>query len=677
MARTNHPNSRWRSALLGAALCALVGMALDYFPHLGGWLANLSYDLAVVFRVRVPPPDVAIVYMDEQSFDELKQGPQSWNRQLHADLIDRFTREQTKLVVMDVWLRDPGTPAANEKLARAIQANGKVVLAGGMGPGQRPEVDSVTVLPPSSEFQKAAAGWGVSAVGDPVGIVRRFHQGNVESPSLPWAGAALLGVNAIPLGREEEFQGWLNYYGPPGTLPSVSYWEVATTNQPSGYFHDKVVFVGSWRTGRYALDQTDDFRTPHTLVFHRRMPGVEIVATAFLNLLHQDWLSRLALGKESFMVATTGLVLGFSLGLTRPGAALFLAPTLMLGIAFAGVTLTWRTGVWAAWKIPAGAQIPLAVAWSWLSYTKRLRREKESLQEELTRTVEQMTRAETVLASVTEGGPPAIPDHTLLKRVGEGGYGEVWLARNAVGGFHAVKSVHRRGFSSDEPYEREFKGIQNFMPISRSHPGLVHILHVGRKDDAGFFFSIMEVGDDEVTGQQIHPESYSPRTLAKLLERHGALSVEQCVRLGMGLASALEHIHQKRLIHRDIKPANIIYVEGAPKLADIGLVTHMSGGEDGRVSVVGTEGFIAPEGPGTAAADIYSLGKVLYEACMGQDRLRFPELPTAVYDAADYAQRAQLNEIIVRACATRAEERYQSAAELHADLAKRARQSAS
>src|SRR5207244_492596 len=147
--------------------------------------------------------------------------------------------------------------------------------------------------------------------------------------------------------------------------------------------------------------------------------------------------------------------------------------------------------------------------------------------------------------SLAATGLPAIPDHTLLKRVGEGGYGEVWLARNAVGGFHAVKIVYRRNFTNDQPYEREFKGIQNFMPISRSHPGLVHILHVGRKDDAGFFFCIMEAGDDEVTGQQIHPEVYSPRTLAKVLERHGALSVEQCVRLGVGLASALEHIHQK------------------------------------------------------------------------------------------------------------------------------------
>src|SRR6185436_9905586 len=127
-------------------------------------------------------------------------------------------------------------------------------------------------------------------------------------------------------------------------------------------------------------------------------------------------------------------------------------------------------------------------------------------------------------------------------------------------------------------------------------------------------------------------------------------------------------LHQRQLIHRDIKPANIIYVEGEPKFADIGLVTSLRGPEGDSVSRVGTEGFMAPEGPGTAAADIYSLGKVLYEACMGQDRRRFPELPTAVYEGADYAQRMQLNEVIVKACATRPEERHRSAAELGAEL---------
>jgi len=75
-------------------------------------------------------------------------------------------------------------------------------------------------------------------------------------------------------------------------------------------------------------------------------------------------------------------------------------------------------------------------------------------------------------------------------------------------------------------------------------------------------------------------------------------------------------MHSAGLVHRDIKPSNIIFVNGKPKLADIGLVVSLG---DAR-SFVGTEGYVPPEGPGTIHADIYSLGKVLYEISTGQGR---------------------------------------------------------
>ena len=58
--------------------------------------------------------------------------------------------------------------------------------------------------------------------------------------------------------------------------------------------------------------------------------------------------------------------------------------------------------------------------------------------------------------------PPQIPDHEILRRVGIGAYGEVWLARNATGSYRAVKVVHRSSFDSDRPYQREFGGIKKF-----------------------------------------------------------------------------------------------------------------------------------------------------------------------------------------------------------------------
>src|SRR5207253_9520827 len=97
------------------------------------------------------------------------------------------------------------------------------------------------------------------------------------------------------------------------------------------------------------------------------------------------------------------------------------------------------------------------------------------------------------------------------------------------------------------------------------------------------------------------PHSYTPRTLSTELARRGRLAVNECIEIGLRLASALEHLHGHKLVHRDVKPANIIFVGGVPKLADIGLVAEVS---EAR-SYVGTEGYIPPEGPGTVQADIY------------------------------------------------------------------------
>src|SRR6266516_6091090 len=102
------------------------------------------------------------------------------------------------------------------------------------------------------------------------------------------------------------------------------------------------------------------------------------------------------------------------------------------------------------------------------------------------------SRIHTVTGSLT---PPQVPDHELICRIGGGAYGEVWMARNVVGTLRAVKVVYRRRFSEAYPFERELKGIQNFEPISRSHEGLVDILQIGRNDQAGHFYYVMELAD--------------------------------------------------------------------------------------------------------------------------------------------------------------------------------------
>ena len=295
--------------------------------------------------------------------------------------------------------------------------------------------------------------------------------------------------------------------------------------------------------------------------------------------------------------------------------------------------------------------------------------------------------------------PPEVPDHEMVRCIGQGSYGEVWLARNAVGTWRAVKVVHRDHFQDARPYEREFIGIQKYEPNSRTNEGLVDILQIGRNDAEGYFYYVMELADNaaeprsgedgrwngqdgkggpevrtrvqesEVSGQsatgELDPGDYIPKTLAREIRARGRLPVEECITLGMTLNLALGHLHRNGLIHRDVKPSNIIFVNGVPKLADIGLVTELAEAQ----SFVGTEGFIPPEGPNSPQADLYALGKVLYEASMGKDRQEYPEPYSGLGVDADSMALMELNAVLLRACAARAKDRYQSAEEMNADLA--------
>jgi tetratricopeptide (TPR) repeat protein len=136
------------------------------------------------------------------------------------------------------------------------------------------------------------------------------------------------------------------------------------------------------------------------------------------------------------------------------------------------------------------------------------------------------------------------------------------------------------------------------------------------------------------------------------------------VSIGLALTRALAHLHGHGLVHRDIKPSNIIFVDGAPKVADIGLVT----GIDATRSFVGTDGYIAPEGPGTPQADLYSLGKVLFEMSTGKDRQDFPELPTEWRTSAERERLLEFNEVVLKACDCDVHQRYSSARQMESDL---------
>ena len=195
-----------------------------------------------------------------------------------------------------------------------------------------------------------------------------------------------------------------------------------------------------------------------------------------------------------------------------------------------------------------------------------------------------------VSSTTLHSPPPTVPDHDVLTVIGRGAYGEVWLARHTrLGTFRAVKIIRRDQFGDARPFTREFDGIQKYEPISRSHPNLVSILHVGGTDDC--FYYVMELADDASVGQasslsgpkgeEITEETgwkpvplYSPHTLRSELKQNGALPTDRVLEIAHALASALAHLHAHKLVHRDVKPSNVIFVGGVAKLADIGLVAR-------------------------------------------------------------------------------------------------------
>jgi len=286
----------------------------------------------------------------------------------------------------------------------------------------------------------------------------------------------------------------------------------------------------------------------------------------------------------------------------------------------------------------------------------------------------------------------------LLRPIGQGAYGEVWLARNVMGALRAVKIISRRQFESARPFERELAGVQRYEPVSRSSGGLVHVLHVGKNDAEGYFYYVMELADNAAgasrpqaeaaqaitpPGSEARPEaphldalalrtgsgfweSYEPRTLRSDVKRSGRLPTADCLRLAIEVTSGLAHLHRHGLVHRDVKPGNIIFVDNRAKLADIGLIT---GQGEGR-TFVGTEGYIPPEGPGTAAADLYALGVVLYEASTGFSPERFPDAPSEWVTEPGGDEALELHEIILKACEGQRERRYPDTQALQADLAR-------
>lgn len=650
-----------KTGIVAAVATVLLGSLL-LFPlqplHSPNPLVRWSYDSLQLFLPEFNHSAPVIIYMDEQAMQDYQQKPGYWDRGIHAGLLDRLSRDRPKVVVFDVMPTQAGDPGVDDKFARAIRKNGRVIVGGDRVPITG--FKGNTIVEPLEQIATNAAAWGIPFVAtDPDRVARRYDTGGEQTIDLPWAAAM---VAEAPVAREPQRRRaevrWLNYYGSARPFEQFSMTYRTAENAEPGFFTDKAVFIGGKPQTLDRGDVTDLFGTPFTKWNSTFTPGVDITAIAYTNLIHEEWLRRTGLLAEFGIVLLVGAGVGLGLRRVRLQTALWISSATAIVViagAIAGVLLI-RT--WFPWMVVAFVQLPCA-------FLVRLYRHRTDIQPEA-------VEIETGHTSPVPTGAPAsqgqleIPDHTLIRCIGEGAYGQVWIARNAVGLYHAVKVVYRSRFGVEEPFERALRGIQKFMPISRSHDGFVHILHVGKNDAAGFFFYIMEAGDDQRSGQQINPDTYAPKTLASELKERQMIPPRECLEFMLAVTEAVERLHQHKLIHRDIKPANLIFVNGRPKLADIDLVTDLS--PHGEASHIGTEGYMAPEGPGAAAADVFSLGRILYVALTGKPPDQSPELPTRIASHPDSALLMELNDIVCKACEFDLERRYSSAAMMRQDL---------
>lgn len=216
-----------------------------------------------------------------------------------------------------------------------------------------------------------------------------------------------------------------------------------------------------------------------------------------------------------------------------------------------------------------------------------------------------------VLAAVrSRDGDWSIGEHEILDEIARGGMGVIYRAREPHSGrVVALKCILAYQGDSDQALARFRREAETAARLD--HPNIVPIYHVGETADGSPFFTMKYATD------------------GSLLQARGPLRQEprQSVLLMAKVAQAVQYAHEQGVLHRDLKPGNILLDgRGEPLVSDFGLArceeiaSHLTR----SLTSFGTPGYIAPEqadGPAaqlTPAADIYSLGAILFELLTGR-----------------------------------------------------------
>src|SRR5881394_2448902 len=278
---------------------------------------------------------------------------------------------------------------------------------------------------------------------------------------------------------------------------------------------------------------------------------------------------------------------------------------------------------------------------------------------------------ETVLDELDARDKPwQLGNYEILEQIGSGGMGVIYRARQRhsrrIVAVKRVLSYRADSQGALQRFRREAQAV-----ASLDHPNILPIYEVSESEDGLPFFSMKfaEKGSLRENAASLRDE---PR---------------KCVQLMAKVARAIEYAHSRGVLHRDIKPGNILLNDrGEPLVSDFGLAKLLDGNNDltRSLTTFGTAGFIAPEQAGgaaadfTPAADVYSLGAVLFNMLAGRPPF-LGSNPVSVIRQASETQAPKLRslapsldrdlETICSRCLERdPKARYQSAGDLAADL---------
>lgn len=200
--------------------------------------------------------------------------------------------------------------------------------------------------------------------------------------------------------------------------------------------------------------------------------------------------------------------------------------------------------------------------------------------------------------------PQHIGPYTVLRRLGGGGMGLVYLGVGGAGSAHGLAAVKviRPEYAEDQQFRRRF-AHEARSSARVSGPGIAAVLSDGVDENPPWLATEFVPGP----------------SLGEAVRAYGPLEVR---RLGLLLAAALRRIHVSGLVHRDLKPSNVMMGGDGPVIIDFGIARAREDTRLTRTGVIGTSGYIAPEylqhGRFDARSDVFALGAVLAFAASGQ-----------------------------------------------------------